>query len=139
MPGQSKFDRAARRFGRERLRLDAELVRGRAQVVIQQLRDVLAPLAQRRHVDADHVQPVQQVLAELALAHALVEILVSRRDHAHVDAHRDLSADAIELALREHAQQPRLQLRRHVADLVEEQRAAVRLLEAPAALADRRR
>jgi uncharacterized protein YoaH (UPF0181 family) len=44
-----------------------------------------------------------------------------------------VAADAVELAVRQHAQQPRLQVERHVADLVEEQRAAVGLLEAAAA------
>ena len=38
------------------------------------------------------------------------------------------------MAVRQHAQQPRLQVRRHVADLVQEQRAAFGLLEAPAPL-----
>jgi hypothetical protein len=42
-------------------------------------------------------------------------------------------ADAVELALLQHAQQAGLRLRRHVADLVEEQRAAVGLLEAAGA------
>jgi hypothetical protein len=46
---------------------------------------------------------------------------------------RCLATDAVELALGEHAQQPGLQRRRHVADLVEEQRAAIGLLEAAAA------
>ena len=75
---------------------------------------------------------MQQVFAKLASADARLEILVRGRDHAHVDLDRELSADAVELALRQHAQQPRLQRRRHVADLVEEQRAAVGLLEPPA-------
>ena len=44
-----------------------------------------------------------------------------------------MAADAVELAVAQHAQQPRLQVERHVADLVEEQRAAVGLLEAAAA------
>ena len=76
---------------------------------------------------------MEQILAKAAVAHAGVEILIRRGDDAHVHAYRLLPADAIELALREHAQQPRLQRRRDVADLVEEQRAAVRLLEAPLA------
>ena len=46
-----------------------------------------------------------------------------------------MAADAVELAVGEHAQQARLQVGRHVADLVEEQRAALGLLEAPAARA----
>jgi hypothetical protein len=44
---------------------------------------------------------------------------VRGRDHPHVDANRGLPADAKELALREHAQEPRLQRERHVTDLVE--------------------
>ena len=54
-------------------------------------------------------------------------------DHAYIDLHRQLPTHAVELALRQHAQEPGLQGRRHVADLVEEQRAAVGLLEAAAA------
>ena len=37
------------------------------------------PLAQRRQLDLDHVQPVVEVLAEAALAHLLVEPAVGRR------------------------------------------------------------
>ena len=55
-------------------------------------------------------------------------------DDAHVGLDRLVAADAVELAVGQHAQQPRLQVRRHVADLVEEQRAAVGLLEAAAPL-----
>ena len=52
---------------------------------------------------------------------------------------RLVAADAVELAVGEHAQQARLQVGRHVADLVEEQRAAVGLLEAAAPRRLRRR
>ena len=41
------------------------------------------------------------------------------------------AADGRVFALLQHAEQPRLRLHRHVADLVEEERAAFRLLEAP--------
>src|SRR5690606_1006727 len=47
------------------------------------------------------------------------------------------AADAHELALLEHAQQLRLRSARHLADLVEEERAAVGELEEAFALADR--
>jgi hypothetical protein len=75
---------------------------------------------------------MEQVLAERAGLDPLLEILVRRGDHAHVAAHRVVAADAIELAVGEDAQQARLQVERHVADLVEEERAAVGLLEAAA-------
>src|SRR5205807_2542720 len=97
-------------------------------------RNVLRALAQARQPQANHVQPVKQVLAEGALAHALLQVLVRGGDDAHVRLYLLVAADAVDRAVGEHAQQPRLQLRRHVADLVEKQRAALGLLEAPAPL-----
>ena len=63
------------------------------------------------------------------ILHELFEILVRRGDDAHVDFHRRVTADAIELAVGEHAQQSRLGFGRHVADFIEKQTAAVGLLE----------
>src|SRR4029077_15789161 len=80
-----------------------------------------------------------EVLAGEPAADPLLQVLVARRDDAHVDVDRRLAADAVELALREHAQEPRLQRQRHVADLIEEERAAIRLLEASAPLRIRSR
>ena len=75
--------------------------------------------------DGDHVQPVVQVLLELAARDHLPEIAVGRGDHAHVDLLAALGAERLELPLLQHAQQLRLQGRRHRADLVEEDRPAV--------------
>ena len=76
---------------------------------------------------------MQQVFAEHVLPDPILERLVRRGDHANVNAHRNLATDAIELTLREHAQQTGLQLRRHIADLIEEQCAAIGLFETTAA------
>jgi len=52
--------------------------------------------------------------------------------NAHVHgAAWPFSPDAPQLAFLDHAQQPELHRRRHLADLVQEDRAAVRLLEQP--------
>src|SRR6478735_6952020 len=87
------------------------------------------PRPQRRYLDDDLGQPVIEVLAELRLLDLRLEALVRRTDDAHVD--RDLlpSADALDHALLQEAQQLRLQRRRQVADLVEEQRPAIRGLD----------
>ena len=77
-------------------------------------------------------EAMQQVLAEQAPPHALLEILVRRRDDAHIRLLRRVAADAVVLAIGQHAQQAHLQIGRHVADLVQEQRPALGLLEAPA-------
>ena len=61
---------------------------------------------------------------------SIAQVLVGGGDDAHVGLDRGAAADGRVFALLQHAQQPGLRLHRHVADLVEEQRAAFGLLEA---------
>ena len=67
------------------------------------------------------------------------EIAVRRGDHAHVDAFGAAAADLLDLALLQRAQDLGLGAQAHVADLVEEQRAAVGLRELAGAGLDRAR
>ena len=90
-----------------------------------------------RQLHRDDVEAVEEILAERAVGDHLREIRMGRGDHAHVDLDRVRVADALELALLQHAQQLRLQRGAHRPDLVEEQRALVRLLETSLARADR--
>jgi hypothetical protein len=85
---------------------------------------------QRRQAQPDDVEPVQQVGAETAVAHLLLEVLVGRGDHPHVDTDQLAAADAEELVLGQHPQQTGLQRQRHVANLVQKQGSAIGLLEA---------
>ena len=86
----------------------------------------------------DDVQAVVEVLAEAPLAHGRAQVLVGRRHQPQVDLHRP-PAQPLDLALLQHAQQLHLDVRRDLADLVEEQRAAVGLHEAPVVALDRAR
>ncbi len=88
-----------------------------------------AALAQRRIENRKHVEAVVQVAPELLVGDHLGEIAVGRRDEPDVDADGAVAAQPLELLFLQHAQEFRLQLERDVADLVEEQRAAVRQLE----------
>ena len=88
-----------------------------------------APIAQRRHLDEVSRQAEVQSSPEDAVGDPFVEIGVRRGDHAHVHAPRVAGAHGHDLAVLEHAKQLRLERRRHVADLVQEERAAVRQLE----------
>ena len=97
-------------------------------------RDVLAPLAQRRHVQAHDVEPEAQVGAEAVGEHLAVQRPVAGRHQPHVDAPRRVLAEAAQLPFLQHAQQLGLAARRQLGDLVEEERAAVRFLEQPAPL-----
>jgi hypothetical protein len=131
--GKRERSQHLRRVLRQRLRLDAELARALLQEVPGERRNVLEPLAQRRQPKANDIEAMQQILAKEALTHALLEVLVRRSDHANARLLRRMTANPVVLAVGEHAQQSHLQIRRHVADLVEEERTALGLLEpAPA-------
>ena len=83
-----------------------------------------------RQADRHDVQAVEQILAELALADRLAQVAMGGGDDAHIGLDGHPAAHGGELALLQHAQQPGLGIQRHVADLVQEQRAAGGLLEA---------
>ena len=56
--------------------------------VVDQQRQVFAPLAQRRQVDGQDVQPVEEVFAEAAVGDHLPQIALGAGDDAHVDGNR---------------------------------------------------
>ena len=80
-------------------------------------------------VDVDDVEPVVEVLAEAPGADLVLEDAVGRGDDADVDLLGLAVADAEDDALLQRAQQLHLQVERQLADLVEEERAAVGRLE----------
>ena len=105
--------------------------------VMHEHHDVLGPLAQRRQVHREHVDPVVQILAKIPRGDECVEITIRRGDDTHVDAPVRVVADAAELLALQDAEDLRLQGQRHLADLVEEQRARVRRGEEAFAIARR--
>ena len=105
--------------------------------MLNEERHVLHPLAERGQHDRDDVQPVVEILPEAAALHLALEVLVGRGDDADVHPDGAVAADALELALLQHAQDLGLRLEAHVADLVEQEGSAVGDLEL--AFARRRR
>ena len=108
------------------------------QEVVDQERDVLAPLAQRRQRDRDDVQAEEEILAEVAGPDHGLEVAVGGGDEAHVHLDRACVPPRRSKALLlQDAQQLHLRAARQVADLVEEEGAAVGQLEAAPVLAVR--
>ena len=97
--------------------------------VMRQLRDVLLALAQRRNRDREHRQAEIQVLAELPRRHRLPQHAVGGGDNADVDLDRSVAAEPLDALGLDGAQHLGLQRQRHLADLVEEDGAALRHLE----------
>ena len=95
-------------------------------------RDVFGTIAQRRHQHPDHRDAVVEILAKLLGGDLGAQVPVGRREHPHRGGRVAGAADRPDALLVDRAQQRRLHRRRQLADLVEEQRAAVRLLEGAA-------
>ena len=90
-------------------------------------------------VDLERVDPEEEVLAELLGLDHLAEVAVGRAEDADVDPERVVLADAADLARLQEPEQLDLDALVQLADLVEEERAAVGDLEEPLAVACRRR
>jgi hypothetical protein len=91
--------------------------------------DVVGPVPQRRQRDGDDVQTIEQVLAEAARPDGSLEVAVRGGDDPHIDADVLHAPDPLELVLLQHAQELCRETRRQLADLVEEESAAVGELE----------
>ena len=103
------------------------------QEIAEQQRHVGAAFAKRRDADADGFQAIEQILTETPVCHCLGQVALGRRDDAQVDAARRSAADGRQFSLLDHAQQLALYRARHAVDLVEEQRAAIGVVD-PATL-----
>src|SRR5215467_1862679 len=76
-------------------------------------------------MNGDHGEAVVQILAEAAAAQRLLQALVARRHHPHVDGDDAAPTHPLDLALLQEAQQLHLERQAHLRDLVQEQGAAV--------------
>ena len=79
--------------------------------------------------ELDDLEPVVEVFAEIAAHHHLLEVAVRGRHDTHVHLDALVAPQLGELGVLQHVEQLRLQRRLHLADLVEHEGAAVRLLE----------
>ena len=80
--------------------------------------------------DRKDLEPVVEVAAELLFCDHFGQVAIGGGDEAHVDGDGPRAAQALDLPLLQRAQQLGLQVERHLADLVEKERALVRQLEA---------
>ncbi len=101
-----------------------------AREVQQQIGDVVAAFAQGRGVQGQHVQAVIEVFPETAGGNLGLQVAVGGGHRPHIHRHRTARTHGFDAALLQHAQQFDLHVQRHVADLVEEQGAAVGQLKA---------
>ena len=106
-----------------------------AVVVLQeigdQVRNVAFALAQRRHLQIDDVDAIEQVLTESSAFDFRFQHPVGGADYAHFNFLVFLGADPAELAVLQQLQQLGLQTQVEFGDFVEKQRAAMGQFHAP--------
>ncbi len=99
--------------------------------VLDEQRDVLGSVAERRDHHLDPVDSVEEVLAEPPRRHLPLEVAIRGADETEVGPSLAGRPDPVEGPRVEHAEELRLDLGRHLSDLVEEERPPVRDLDEP--------
>src|SRR5882724_1313840 len=87
-------------------------------------------MTERWTVYGEYIEAVVEIHSEQLLGDQTGEVLIGCGHHAHVDMTGMRAAQSFELLLLQDAQQLRLQLKRNIADFIQEQRAAIRRFEA---------
>jgi hypothetical protein len=87
--------------------------------------NILDAVGKAGDLQHNHAEPEEQVFAEFAIGDRGAEILVRGRNDADVDGLHIAAADADDRPVFEHAEQFDLHVETHVADFVEEERAAL--------------
>jgi len=91
--------------------------------------EVLKSFAQWRDRDPENVKPIVQVLPQFPAFESFVKRAVSGGDHTNVNLDAFFAANPSDLVFFENAKEFRLKLGLHLGYFVEEDRAAIRLLE----------
>src|SRR5262249_28592098 len=117
------------RVRRRALHLFTQLTAEALEKMLDQQRQILEPLTQGRQLDREHAQAIVQIVPKRAFFDGPFQVVIRRRQKANVRGDGLIAADALETLFLQDAQELGLRQGRHVADLVEEQRAAGALLE----------
>src|SRR5262245_6036676 len=101
---------------------------GDLEPMLGERQNVLAAIAERRESEGNDVDAMEKILAKAAAPYLFLELTVRRRHDPDVRHALARLADALVRPIVQEAQEPRLRIRSEIADLVEEERAALRLL-----------
>ncbi len=99
--------------------------------MLDQRGDVLAALAERRHLDLKGDEAEIEVVAKRAVRHLFLQVLVRRRDEAKIAADRRVAANRHDLTELQHAEQLYLYRNWYIGHFVQKDRAAAGLLQQP--------
>ena len=99
--------------------------------VLRKGKDFFSALPQRRNLDADNIEAIIQIFAKTTVVDRLLEIAVSSRDHPHIHFDGFPGTQSLKFPVLQHLQQFGLELEIHVADFIQQDRAAIRSSNLP--------
>ncbi len=71
--------------------------------IARQQHHIIAALAQRRHKERENAQAMEQIGAKTPRQHLFTQVTVGRRQHPHIHAQATIVADALNIAILQHA------------------------------------
>src|SRR6266446_7750525 len=104
--------------------------------VVNQKRNVITAISQRRDINRKHVQTIVKITSELFFGDQLGDVGIRGRQYANIDALSASTAQALKFLLLQNSQKLGLQFERYIADLVQKERSLVRQLESSNPLGD---
>src|SRR5450631_2013869 len=97
--------------------------------MLEQDRDILSPLAQRRQLDDRDVEPVVEIGTKALLLDQFPEVLLRRRNHSTVDRYQLVRSQPLDFSFLQHTQQLDLERHRQALDFIQEHRSPIRPLD----------
>src|ERR1035441_9192271 len=110
-------------------RASLHLRRGPANGLVNEIRNLLAPLAKRRNDDGEDAETVIEILAKRPFKKCALHLNIGRCKNPHIYFARFPCSETSELAVLEHLQEFGLHLRTHFTNLIKKQRATIHLLK----------
>ena len=116
-------------LGRDIPYASADLTHRALEEMSRQLLEPIQTFPERRNLHTQHIEAMEEIVAEAPFAAQCRQVLLSGADHAHIEEGFLIAADAPETAVLQKAQQLDLHARTHLADLIQEDGAAAGQLQ----------
>ena len=98
------------------------------QKIFCQQNDILSTLTQRRKMQLDGIQSIEEILSECSLAHLLTQISIRSRQNPHIHMAHLIGTNALSLPLLNHRQEFLLHRQVQISNLIQKESTAIRRL-----------
>ena len=98
------------------------------QKIFCQQNDILSTLTQRRKMQLDGIQSIEEVLSESPLAHLLTQISIRCRQNPHIHIAHLVGTNALSFTLLYHCQEFLLHRQVQISNLIQKESTAIRRL-----------